>query len=342
MSTDQTPGTDVAYLHSSLQERKEYASALAAAGELVPSGFRDKNGAANPAKLLLAFETGSMLGLHPLAALQGVHVIDGKPTISAQLMSGVVRSKGHRLRVTSKGSIEDNTYEVTATLIRRDDPGAPFTATWNIDRARRAELFGKGNWRKYPENMITARAISEVCRMGASDALSGVVYTPEELGAAVDADGEVIDGEIVEEAAESGGSRDTGKRGHASEPRVSTAATAQATPAGGSRPSPSRTVETSGAGRASTPPKRQPVPEPSEEQQAAIREFADAITEADSVNALRTLHHEADQRHLLAYPTWEGVRLNDLFHARKAHLAQRDAEDLPPALDGIEDDGQPV
>jgi hypothetical protein len=90
-----------------------------------------------------------------------------------------------------------------------------------------------------------------------------------------------------------------------------------------------------------TPP-RQPVPEPSEEQQAAIVEFADAITETDSVNALRTLHHEADQRHLLAYPTREGVRLNDLFHARKAYLAQRDAEDLPPALDGIEDDGGAV
>ena len=34
---------------------------------------------------------------------------------------------------------------------------------------------------QYPRQMLRARAITEVCRQGASDALAGTVYTPEEL-----------------------------------------------------------------------------------------------------------------------------------------------------------------
>jgi hypothetical protein len=41
--------------------------------------------------------------------------------------------------------------------------------------------------------MLRSRAITEVARMGAPDALYGVIYTPEELGAEVDAAGEVLE-----------------------------------------------------------------------------------------------------------------------------------------------------
>jgi len=40
--------------------------------------------------------------------------------------------------------------------------------------------------------MLRSRAITEVARMGASDALFGVIYTPEELGVETDGDGEVV------------------------------------------------------------------------------------------------------------------------------------------------------
>ena len=40
--------------------------------------------------------------------------------------------------------------------------------------------------------MLRARATTEVARMGAQDALGGVIYCPEELGANVDESGEVI------------------------------------------------------------------------------------------------------------------------------------------------------
>jgi hypothetical protein len=325
---DQTPSTDVvlSYAEAPVSERYRYARILADAGALVPKGLRDPDGSPNPSRVMYALEMGAALGFHPIVALGNIHVIEGKVTLSADLMQAVVRKQRHRMRVWNEGS--GKTLKGIATIHRVDDPDFEYRAEWDLEKAGTARLLGKDVWKSYPAAMLRSRAISEVCKMGATDVLFGAM-TPEELGAPVDENGDIIDGEIVEDAAGTGAQGDTGKRGHANETQVRTASDRQPTPGSGPRPSPSRAVASPGAGRAA------PVPEPSEEQQAAIHEFADAITETDSVNALRTLHADADRKHLLAYPTREGVRLNDLFHARKAHLQQQAQEDLPPALDGL-------
>ncbi|GAA4176386.1 hypothetical protein [Gryllotalpicola koreensis] len=200
MSTEITP-----YGASSMGERQEYARTIAQAGELIPRGLwspmRKQDGtmgppAPNAAKVLLVMEYGAMLGFHPIAALSNIAVIDGKPAMSAQLMAAKVRSSGVKLRVTTQGSWKDGTFEAIAELIRPDDPDFTFRAVWTRERAERAGLLNKDNWKHYGENMAKARAISEVAREGAQDYLLGVVYTPEELGAAVDEGGQVIEGEI--------------------------------------------------------------------------------------------------------------------------------------------------
>lgn len=192
------PGSDLVFARAPLQERLRWASEIANAGDLVPKGFRDGN-RPNAAKVLLAAETGAMLGIHPIAALNGIHVIEGKPTISAGLMSALVRRAGHKLRVTTSGSVKDQTFEATAILIRADDPDFQYRSTWNWDRAQRAGLTGKDTWKKYFEAMAKSRAISEVVREGAEDVLMGGVYTPEEFGADVNEAGEVIETAVVVE-----------------------------------------------------------------------------------------------------------------------------------------------
>ena len=172
----------------SLPERMEYAKALATAS-LLPDAYRGK-----PGNVLLAVEYGHALGVPPMTAIQGIHVIKGKPTLSADLMAALVRRSGHRLRV----HVEDGPVAV-AELIRSDDADYTYTCRWDIDRARQADLLGKDNWEHHPAAMLKARAISEVVREGASEVLHGMIYTPEELGAVVDGEGDVIDGEIVED-----------------------------------------------------------------------------------------------------------------------------------------------
>ena len=148
----------------------DYAKALAPS-DLLPKQYRG-----NPANVLVAIEYGAALGLEPMAAIQGIHVVEGKPTASAQLIGALVRKAGHRLRVQC-----DNGRAV-ATIIRADDPDFTFTAVWTLDRAQKAGLAGKGVWKQYPDQMLKNRAITEVARDACPEVLAGVSYTAEELG----------------------------------------------------------------------------------------------------------------------------------------------------------------
>ena len=154
-----------------LGDRMAYAKALAEAS-LLPAAYRKA-----PANVLLAMEYGDALGLAPVAAIQGIHVVDGKPTASAQLIGALVRRAGHRLRVEASA----DGLSATATVIRSDDPDFTFTAHWDMARATAAGLAGKGVWKLYPANMLKARAITEVARDACPEVLSGVAYTAEEL-----------------------------------------------------------------------------------------------------------------------------------------------------------------
>lgn len=153
-----------------------------AGSNLLPDSYKN-----NPANILYAVELGDALGIPRITAINQVHVIKGKPSASANLISALVRRAGHRLRVVA------NDKEATATIVRCDDKDFEFKAKWDLDRAQKAGLMSNDTWKKFPAAMLKARAITEVARMACEEALSGVCYTPEELGADVDAAGNVVD-----------------------------------------------------------------------------------------------------------------------------------------------------
>ena len=172
--------TDLVRHSAPLPDKIRYAQALAESNLLPPHYQRQ------PANLLLALEYAEALGIPPINAITGIVVIKGKPSASADLIAAMVRKAGHKLRLSGDDK------HATAQIIRADDPDYTYEATWDETKARQAGLWGSGNWKTYPAAMLRARAITEVARMGASDALYGVVYTPEELGAKVDEDGDVV------------------------------------------------------------------------------------------------------------------------------------------------------
>lgn len=139
--------------------------------DLLPKEYRGK-----PANVLLAIQTGAPLGFGVIESINGIHIINGKPTMSADLVQAAVRKAGHRLRVTG-----DDTF-AEASIVRADDPDFEFKVRWDMERAKSAGLTSNPTWKNYPAAMLRSRAITEVARMGASDALHGVIYTPEELG----------------------------------------------------------------------------------------------------------------------------------------------------------------
>lgn len=168
-------------VRSSLNDKLVYAEKLSNAS-LLPRSYQR-----NPGNVLFALEYADALGVSPIHAITSIHVIEGKPSASADLIAALIRRAGHKLRVSG-----DDTH-AAAVLIRGDDPDFEFRSEWTMEKARSAGLTGKGVWKNYPGAMLRARAITEVARAGASDALFGVIYTPEELGAEVTAEGNPID-----------------------------------------------------------------------------------------------------------------------------------------------------
>ena len=151
-------------------DRLQHAQAVAQS-TLIPDGYRNQ-----PANVLWAMDLADALGIPFPQVIQTMVVMRGRMTMSADIMAAVVRRAGHKLRIREHG------LSVTATLIRQDDPDYEFSATWDEAKARQAGLWGqRGPWTQYPAQMLRSRAITEVCRQGASDALAGTVYSPDEL-----------------------------------------------------------------------------------------------------------------------------------------------------------------
>ncbi|MFE7233977.1 hypothetical protein ACFVAF_25575 [Streptomyces sp. NPDC057596] len=173
---------------------------LLADADLLPRQFVGR-----PANVLYAVEYGRTLGITPVAAITGIHVIEGKPSASSGLIGALVRKAGHKLRVKSDGMTT-----ATAQIVRADDPDFTYECTWNLERAAQAGLCEIKNgkpwardrngkptaWEKYTAAMLKARAITEVARDACEDVLFGLHYTPEELGANVNQDGEPVEAEV--------------------------------------------------------------------------------------------------------------------------------------------------
>jgi len=151
---------------------KELSTTLAKSS-LVPAAFRGK-----PVDAFLAILMGDELGLSPIQSLNSIVVIQGKPTLSAQLMLGLCRKvQGFSL------SIEQGEDYVVAKGKRGEDT---FDSKWDIEKAKAMGLTSKDNYRKQLVTMLRWRAVSEVCRILCPDVLLGVYATEEFL----DSDGD--------------------------------------------------------------------------------------------------------------------------------------------------------
>jgi hypothetical protein len=173
-----------------------YAKAMASA-TVIPRHYRRQ-----PGNVFWAVSFAQMTGMHPLAVMDQIWFnAEGKPAAHYTLIATLVRRAGHTLRVTG------DMTSATCTITRADDPENPYPVTWDLDRAKRAELIqhiqpdgtviatdtdGRPtHWQLYTESLLVARAVTAAARLACPEALYGLCYTPEELGARVDGEGKV-------------------------------------------------------------------------------------------------------------------------------------------------------
>jgi 5'-3' exonuclease len=134
----------------------------------------------SPQSVLATVLAGRELGLQAMASLRAIHIVEGKPTLSADLIRALVINSGHAryFRVT-----ERTDTRATFETQRGDDP--PVSLSFTIDEGRAAwskgdDAWKKSGWGKFPADMLVARASAKLARLVYPDICFGL-YTREEL-----------------------------------------------------------------------------------------------------------------------------------------------------------------
>lgn len=171
---------------------KDFSDIKAIAVTFAKSGlFQD---ARDEVKACVKIMAGAELGIPPFAAMTGISIINGKPCIGSNLMAASLKKSGkynYKVKCGTDKQCTIEFWELGHVLGEY---------TFTIEDAVRAGLASKDVWKKYPKAMLFARAISAGIRFYCPDLfLGGTYYTPEEMGAEVDEDGNVFEGEVLKE-----------------------------------------------------------------------------------------------------------------------------------------------
>lgn len=152
---------------------------------LYKSGFFSD--AKDASQAIVKVLAGREMGFGPIASMTGVNVIKGKIALSANLMAAAIkRTNKYNFRIVEH---TDTACELAFFEGGQEVGRSKFT----IADAKKAGIAGGTNWSKYPRNMTFARALSNGAKWYCADVFGGPIYTPDELGASVDAEGEIID-----------------------------------------------------------------------------------------------------------------------------------------------------
>lgn len=161
---------------------------------LAVSGYFDvhKDMTVAIAQMATKILAGAEMGYGPFASVQGIHVIQGKPSVSANLMASAVKNHpryDYRVRTLTNTECEIEFFEIVDG--KRESLGK---SRFDETDAKSAGLSGKDIWKKHPKNMLFARAMSNGVRFYTPDIFAGnVVYAPEEMGADVDDSGNFVE-----------------------------------------------------------------------------------------------------------------------------------------------------
>lgn len=161
--------------------------------------FKD---ATDLSKAVVKIAAGEELGLGPMGSMQGIHIIEGKPSLSANVLASLVK--------------RHEAYDYLPVQITEEGAEIDFfqngekigTSVFTMKDAERANIAGKQNFKRYPKAMMFARALSQGVRWYCPDVTAGSpAYVPEELGAEVDEDGIPVDARPVEPTPNSNGEK---------------------------------------------------------------------------------------------------------------------------------------
>lgn len=134
--------------------------------------FKD---ASDPSKAIVKMVAGAELGIGPMTAMTGIHIVQGKPVLSAGLVGAMVLRSGRYTYEVVESS------DAVCRLAWFRDGRRVGESAFTIDEAKRAGLTGKDTWKNYASDMLFSRALTRGARRFCPDVFLGSVYVADEL-----------------------------------------------------------------------------------------------------------------------------------------------------------------
>jgi hypothetical protein len=169
---DLIPVSERGLVLRSLDDMFRFAQYLAQT-RLTPKGLD------TPSQILLAIQMGSELGLPPMASIQNIAVINGRPSIWGDAALAVCME--HPNYLDHDEDFDDATMTATCKVYtKKRGMDRPITRTFSMSDAKTAQLQGKsGPWTQYPKRMLQLRARGFALRDAFPGALRGLLTTEE-------------------------------------------------------------------------------------------------------------------------------------------------------------------
>jgi hypothetical protein len=143
-------------------------------------------GAVKQEQAIVLMLLGHDLGLSPTAAIRGIDLIQGRPTVKPQLMAALIVQAGHpRVRVIER------TEKQCVLEFRHKDDNQVVTVSYTMEEANKAGLSGKDVWKKNPSDMLYNRCLGRGARQEYPEIFFNL-YAPGEI---------VSDSDVVETTA---------------------------------------------------------------------------------------------------------------------------------------------
>jgi 5'-3' exonuclease len=132
----------------------------------------------SPQAIFSVILAGRELGLTAMASLRGFHVVEGRPTIAADLLRSLVLRSGKAQYFTCT----ERTAERSTWTTKRVGDMDAVTLSYTMAEAQQANLVRPNSgWAKHPADMLAKSASTKLARLVYPD-VAFSLYAPEELG----------------------------------------------------------------------------------------------------------------------------------------------------------------
>jgi hypothetical protein len=160
---------------------------LFASSDLVPKEFKG-----NVANCVIGLEMAQRMNASPLAVLQNLYIVHGKPSWSAQFIIAAINSTGKFSPLRFQVVGEKDQKEVTAWAIEKDTGERLEGPPVSIEMSKKEGWYSKNGskWQTLPDLMLRYRAATFFGRLYAPEVLMGM-QTSDEIYDVYDVDTDI-------------------------------------------------------------------------------------------------------------------------------------------------------